>query len=128
MAPEGRERSPATPPASFDVAEVRPVALRPIEARALVIERPVRGSHESRLSRGTRIQSRNDGAQKLAKYALKLKGGTAEEKKEAQFNLDMVRASIAAYFHQKQIVAEKGVEQIATQVAGLIVKLVIAAV
>jgi len=67
-------------------------------------------------------------AEKLAKYALKLQNGTAEEKKEAQFNLDMVKASIAAYFHQKQIVAEKGVEQIATQVAGLIVKLVIAAV
>ena len=67
-------------------------------------------------------------AEKIAKYAIKLKKGRAEEVKEARFNLDMIQASLAAYFHQKQLVAEKSVEHIAMQVAALAIKLAIAAV
>lgn len=67
-------------------------------------------------------------AEKIAKYAIKLKKGSAAEVKEARFNLDMIQASLAAYFHQKQLIAEKSVEHIAMQVAALAIKLAIAAV
>ena len=67
-------------------------------------------------------------AEKLAKYALKLKDATTTaEKDEAQFNLDMLKASLAAYFHQKQITAERSIEEIAPRIAGLIIRIAIAA-
>jgi hypothetical protein len=68
-------------------------------------------------------------AEKLAKYAIRLRTAeTDEDRKEAQFNIDMLKTSLAAYVYQKQIMAAHKVEEVIPKVVALVVRIIVAAV
>jgi hypothetical protein len=61
-------------------------------------------------------------AEKVAKYVtLYCEAKTDDEKQEARFNLDMLQASVAAYVHQKAIIAGQHAEEIAKRVVSLVI-------
>ena len=53
-------------------------------------------------------------AEKLAKYGIRLKTAVTDaDRQEAQFNLDMIKASLSAYVFQKQLKAQHKIEEVA---------------
>ena len=69
-------------------------------------------------------------AEKIAKYVTIYKNpaSPSSAKDEARFNLDMLQASVAAYAHQKAIVAGQSAEEVAKKVAELLIGILIKAV
>jgi ABC-type lipoprotein release transport system permease subunit len=66
-------------------------------------------------------------AEKIAKYVVKLKDpdATVADKQEAQFNLNMLQTSVAAYAFQKAKAAEHGVEETAKHVVAFLIGVLI---
>jgi hypothetical protein len=61
-------------------------------------------------------------AEKVAKYVTLYSEATTDaEKQEARFNLDMLQASVAAYVHQKAIVAGHSAEDLAKKAVALVI-------
>ncbi|HKU43785.1 MAG TPA: hypothetical protein VJR89_36750 [Polyangiales bacterium] len=66
-------------------------------------------------------------AEKVAKYVAiyKAPDSTDPQREEAKFNLDMLQASVAAYAHQKTIVASRSAEETAKHVLKFVIGVLI---
>src|SRR5712691_1604673 len=63
-------------------------------------------------------------AEKLAKYGIRLKTAASDaERQEAQFNLDMIKASLSAYVAQKHLKMQNKVEEIAPRIVAMVIKI-----
>jgi hypothetical protein len=69
-------------------------------------------------------------AEKIAKYVTKLKDprATDADKQDAQYNLQMLQASVAAYAFQKTTVAEHSAQETAKHVVGFLIGVLIKAI
>ncbi len=67
-------------------------------------------------------------AEKFAKHVVRLKTATTDQqRKEAQFNLDMLQAALASYAAQKAMVGAQSAEEMAKKVVAFVVGILLKA-